>query len=77
MLKVKVNNEEIIKAKFSKTIANIEGYLTEARGDVAHGTQYSANAVYRRMQAIQEAFYRDVAQFAKDIKVGSGPKSSE
>ena len=76
-MRIKVSNEEIVKAKFSQTIAKIEGYLTEARGDVSHGTSYSANAVYRRMQAIQEAFYKDIEQFAKDLKVGNGPKTTQ
>jgi len=75
MIKLKVNNEEIVRSKFNKTIAKIEGYSTEARGDLTHGTTYSANAVHRRMEAIKQAFYEDIAAFAKDIKLGSGPKS--
>lgn len=77
MIRLKVNNEEIVRAKFNKTIAKIEGYSQEARGDVSHGTTYSAGAVHKRMEAIKAAFYEDISAFAKDIKLGSGPKSIE
>jgi len=77
MIRLKVNNEEIVRAKFNKTIAKIEGYSQEARGDIPHGTNYSANAVHKRMEAIKQAFYEDIAAFAKDIKLGSGPKTIE
>ena len=75
MIKLKVNNEEIVRSKFINTIAKLEGYATEARGDLSHGTSYSANAVHKRMEAIKDAFYKDIEAFAKDIKLGAGPKS--
>ena len=75
MIKLKVNNEDIVVSKFINTIAKIEGYATEARGDLTHGTSYSANAVHKRMEAIKAAFYEDVKAFAKDIRLSNSPKS--
>jgi hypothetical protein len=47
---IKTNNEEILKAKFNNTIAKIEGYLTEAKGDISIGTRYNATAVHGRIE---------------------------
>lgn len=65
--KINVSNEEILKAKFNKTIAKIEGYVTEARGDVNIGTKYQATAVHNRLQNIKDAFYEDLRNLAKDL----------
>ncbi len=66
-LNINVSNEEILKAKFNKTIARIEGYVTEARGDVNVGMRYQATAVHGRLQNIKEAFYEDLQNLAKDL----------
>lgn len=68
-LKINVSNEEILKAKFNKTIARIEGYVTEARGDVKIGTPYKATAVHNRLQDIKDAFYEDLRSLAKELTI--------
>lgn len=66
---IKTNNEEILKAKFNNTIAKVEGYLQESRGDISIGTTYKAVAVHGRMEKIKECLMNDLAQLAKDLTV--------
>ena len=66
-INIKVNNEEILKAKFNDTIARIEGYLTEARGDINVGMKYKATAVHSRIENIKKCFMNDLAKLAKDL----------
>lgn len=69
-MKIKVNKEEIVRSKFQATISALEGYSTEAHGDVLHGkVTYSAEAVLKRMKVIKEAFYRDIESFANSIEL--------
>ena len=68
-LKIKTSNEEILKAKFTDTIKTVEGYLTEARGDIQIGTSYRATAVHNRMEKIKECLTKDLANLAKDLTV--------
>jgi hypothetical protein len=67
-IKIKTNNEEILKAKFNDTIAKIEGYLTEAKGDISINTTYRASAVHNRIEKIKDCFMNDLANLAKDLK---------
>lgn len=71
-INIKVNNEEILKAKFNDTIARIEGYLTEARGDINVGTKYQATAVHSRIENIKKTFMNDLAKLAKDLTTDEG-----
>jgi hypothetical protein len=71
-INIKVNNEEILKAKFNYTIARIEGYLTEARGDINVGTKYQATAVHSRIENIKKTFMNDLAKLAKDLTTDEG-----
>jgi len=66
-LKIKVSAEEILAGKFRNTIQRLNGYVTEARGDVSIGQTYSANAVHSRMLNIKEAFDRDLRDLAADL----------
>lgn len=70
-MKIKVKKEEILLSKFQNTIQKIEGFVTEAEGDLSVGTKYSATAVYRRMNDIKDAFYRDLRKFAESIELDS------
>jgi hypothetical protein len=70
MMKIKVSTEELVKAKFSKTIATVEGFYKEAKGDVAIDQGYQATAVYRRMDEIREALNSDLQKLARDLSVG-------
>ena len=72
-MKINVSNEEILKAKFNKTIARIEGYVTEARGDMSINTTYRPEAVHSRMDNIKKAFYEDLTQLAKDLTIDEQP----
>lgn len=73
-LKINVSNEEILKAKFNKTIAKIEGYVTEARGDIHIRTTYSAEGVHNRMDNIKTAFYEDLKNLSSDLTVNEEPQ---
>jgi len=66
-MKLKVNTEELVKSKMTRTLAIIEGYYREAQGDLSINQSYSANAVYRRMNDIRVAIYTDIHNLAKDI----------
>ena len=68
-IKIKTNNEEILKAKFNDTIAKIEGYLTEAKGDISINTTYRASAVHNRIEKIKDCFIKDLTQLAKDLTI--------
>ena len=68
-IKIKTNNEEILKAKFNDTIAKIEGYLTEAKGDISINTTYRASAVHARIEKIKDCFIKDLTQLAKDLTI--------
>ena len=64
-MNIQLSPEEVLQAKFSKTIQTISGYLQEARGDMENGTSYSARAVHRRLEKITEAFSGDINSLAK------------
>lgn len=68
-VKIKINAEEVLIAKFKDTFAVIEGYYKEAKGDVQVSQTYSANAVYTRMSKIREIFLEDIKKTAKDLEV--------
>lgn len=68
-LKVKVNTKDLLNGKFSNTIATINGYVKEAEGDCATYITYGAPAVSRRMNDIQRAFEKDLANLAKEIEI--------
>jgi len=60
---------EIVKAKFSSTIAAIESVVNEAEGDVEVGTKYSPEAVLKRALKIKAAFENDMNELAEDIVI--------
>jgi hypothetical protein len=66
---IKVDNRELVNSKFTKTLAVVEGYFREARGGVSVNQSYTANAVYRRMEAIKEALESDLKKLSQDISV--------
>lgn len=65
---IKVDSSEVIKAKFMNTLNELEGYVTESRGDMEIGTTYSARAVHTRMSKIKDKLMSDIYELAKDIK---------
>ena len=68
-MKLKINSEELVKAKFTSTIAAVEAVIAEARGDIPHGTTYSAKAVYNRANRIKDALEEDIKNLAADIEL--------
>lgn len=66
---LKTDNLEILKGKFSATIAKIEGYHQEAKGDKEVNQGYQASAVFGRMDKIKDAFYEDLRKLALEIEV--------
>jgi predicted DNA-binding transcriptional regulator len=66
---IKTDTRELVKSKFTETIAIVEGYFREAKGDVAVGQTYTANAVYSRMARIKETLMKDLEKLAKDIQI--------
>jgi hypothetical protein len=68
-MKIKVSNEEILKGKFNKTIARIEGYVTEAIGDTKMNTTYRPESVHTRLDNVKTAFYEDLKNLANDLTV--------
>lgn len=68
-IKVKLSAEEVLNAKFKKTLMKIEGYYKEAQGDVSVNQSYSASAVYKRIEQIKETFLADLKELAKEIEI--------
>jgi hypothetical protein len=70
MIKIKVSNEELLKAKLQNVIAKIEGYYHEAKGDCALRLPptYSSEAVRGRMESIRQALYQDIKNLADDME---------
>jgi hypothetical protein len=66
-LKIKASSEEILKGKFSNTLTCIQGYVTEAKGDIGMDVNYGPKAVLGRMKLIQETFIKDMENLAKDL----------
>ena len=66
-LKINCSIEEILRGKFSDTIARINGYVAESRGDMENDTTYAARSVNGRMCRIQETFEEDLEKLIKDI----------
>ena len=66
-ISIKTNNRELVNSKFTNTIQTVQGYLTEARGDMEVNQDYTARAVKGRMQTIKEALEKDLENLAKDI----------
>lgn len=67
-MKLKTTNEEILKGKFSKTIAKIEAYKTEAKNDISTRVDYKAQAVFSRIEKIQILFEQELLKLANDIE---------
>jgi hypothetical protein len=68
-IKVKIQTEDVLRGKFSKTIAAIEGVLREAKGDKEVNQSYTANGVYGRAERIKEAFETDLESLSKEIEL--------
>lgn len=65
---IKTSTEEILIAKFSRTISTLQGYITEAKGDITVGTTYRPTAVLNRLLSVKLAFESDLAGLSLDIK---------
>jgi hypothetical protein len=70
---IKTSPAEVLLAKFSTTIATLQGYVAEAQGDTKVGTGYRPQAVLNRLLDVQHALKRDLAQLAADIQVDEAP----
>jgi len=66
-ISIKTNNRELVNLKFTNTIQTVQGYLTEARGDMEVDQDYTARAVKGRIERIKEALEQDLENLAKDI----------
>ena len=66
-ISIKTNNRELVNSKFTNTIQTVQGYLTEARGDMEVDQDYTARAVKGRIERIKEALEQDLENLAKDI----------
>jgi ABC-type sulfate transport system substrate-binding protein len=66
-MRIRLTVEEMIKAKFTKTIKKIEGYYEEACGDVEVDQSYGASAVKSRMGNIRDAFNEDIKSLVASI----------
>lgn len=68
-LQVSTNAEEVLRGKFSETVAKVNGYLTEADGDCEHNIiKYTPNAVRGRLRNIKAAFENDLKSVAAACK---------
>ena len=75
-MKLKVKAADIIKGKFANTIGTIGGFYSEAHGDLQNGTNYSANAVFKRMDKIREVFQEDLKNLIDEIEIGEEQKNA-
>lgn len=66
---VPTTTEEIVQAKFIKTIAIVEGYYLEARGDIAVDQSYDSTAVFNRMERIKITLQEDLRKLASEIQI--------
>ena len=66
-LKVQVSTQEIIEAEFYKSLLMIKGYLQESKGDMEIDTEYTAKAVFLRMEKINNALLEDIKNLAASI----------
>ncbi len=66
-MRIRLTVEEMIKAKFTRTIKKIEGYYEEACGDVNVDQSYSAGAVKSRIGKIRDAFNEDIKSLVASI----------
>jgi hypothetical protein len=64
---IKISKEEIIKAKFIKTISLIQSYKTEAEGDIGMRVTYPPNVVCTMMKNIENEFVEELIKFTNDI----------
>ena len=64
---ISMSPRELVRAKFQDTLAVVQGYIQEAKGDIDVNQNYSANAVYRRMIAIKEALENDITALSEDV----------
>jgi hypothetical protein len=68
-ISVTTNKLELVNSKFINTIAVLEGYRKEAIGDIQVRQRYTAQGVANRMNAIKEAFDKDLANLASEITI--------
>jgi hypothetical protein len=66
---VKVNKQDLVNSKFTKTISTVEGYFKEAKGDLSISQTYSATAVYNRMADIRNVLMEDLEKLSHDIAI--------
>lgn len=66
---VEVKKEDVLRGKFLKTIQQLEGVVKEAYGDMREGQNWTINKIYKDLDRIKDAFYFDLDQLCKDIKL--------
>lgn len=67
-MKIKVSQDEAIKAKFMSTIIAINGVLAEAQGDIHMNTSWKPDAVVDRVTRIKNAFNADLLNFINGLQ---------
>lgn len=68
-ISINYSKEEVIKAKFAKTLTVISSYWTEASNDKEVDIDYSASGVLSRIKNIKETFETDLHDFINEINL--------
>ena len=65
-IRITIKPEDVIRGKFSATIAKIEGYLQEARGT---DDNYYPSAVKSRMENLKKVMELEIQKLAESIEL--------
>lgn len=69
IIKINLTKEEVLTAKFIKSLLKIEGYLIESKSDINRNVNYMPNSVYNRMLKIKDCLLYDIKELSKTIEI--------